>query len=157
MKLSIKKIGLILCLMLTGIWNSFAQYSIEYVYDASGNRISRTVITLKAPTTKSAKFSDSFAEEKQDEISPFEEIFGEQKISIYPNPTKGRLVIGISGGDPKEDFNLHLFDVNGRMVLRDQIKAAGEVPVNMHHLDAGIYILVLQNAQKKKTYKIVKE
>ena len=157
MKSSVKKIALTFCLLIVLTYSSFAQYNVEYTYDSSGNRISRTVITLNAPMTKSAAFADSFTEEKQKEILPFEEIFGEQKISIYPNPTKGRLVIGINGGNPEENFNLHLLDVNGRMVLRDQIKAVGEVPVNMLHLDAGIYILVLQNSQKKKTYKIIKE
>lgn len=76
-------------------------------------------------------------------------------IVVYPNPTKGDLSIQL--GDKSAHVEVKLYDASQREVMAKEINS-GEINMNVDHLDAGIYILMLNiEAKVIATYKIVIE
>ena len=72
---------------------------IAYDYDNAGNRIARKLVLLNDP---------NYAKKHVETPMPVEELLGERKITVYPNPTKGALAVEITGGDQKEQITLSL-------------------------------------------------
>lgn len=70
---------------------AFAQ-KISYAYDLAGNRISRTIILSAAPQKAPA----------EEQSEPFIEQFEQREIKIFPNPTKGILIVEVNGGNTEE-------------------------------------------------------
>ena len=79
-----------------------------------------------------------------------------ESISIYPNPTTGKLGItnyelGIT--------NIEVFDVYGRNVranLRVCLNTEAEATINISHLPAGIYFVKIKTETGIQTQKIIK-
>ncbi len=136
-------INLLLCSAVIG-----QTYVVRYTYDVSGNRIKRQIYEI---ILKNAKLAT------EDNKQPIEEAWGERKITIYPNPTQGKLKISITGGDNNVDYNYTLYNASGQKILLGQISHSGVHPIPMQRYRPGIYILVLRCEQDKKTYKIIKE
>jgi hypothetical protein len=134
-----------LLLVLLGVFSLPAQ-SIAYDYDAAGNRISRTVITIPPPQSGSTN-----------RINPFVENWGERKITIYPNPTKGSLKISITNGALMEAYEAKTFDSDGRLINTTHQTGNGEMVVDLNAQSPGVYILKLSSVTEEKTYKILKE
>jgi len=67
--------------------------TISYAYDNAGNRISRTILLSTSPQGVK-KAEDPVLVEYQ---------IGERKITVYPNPTKGKLAVEITGGNEKPE------------------------------------------------------
>ncbi|WP_169630215.1 S8 family serine peptidase [Flavobacterium humi] len=82
---------------------------------------------------------------------------GENEIAglkIYPNPTKG--ILNIDLGDTLEESvtTLSFHDIQGRQIFTKKINATtGEV--NIDYLQNGVYMLTVENGNKKATKKIV--
>lgn len=128
---------------------SISQNKIQYEYDAAGNRISRKYVisTFKKPPLQ--QFSDSVYTEQIPE---------EQHISIYPNPTKDILSVGISGVSEECTINLSLYDSQG--ALLQNITASPEespIKINMASYLANWYILKVSIKEKNKFFKIIKQ
>ena len=66
-------------------------------------------------------------------------------VSIYPNPTKGTLVIDFSGNTQQYD-QLQLFDMTGRLMKKVPVKFAGKMEMDISDLAKGVYILSAENA-----------
>lgn len=119
---------------------------VVFNYDASGNRISRTI---ELGGTKSGKIDD---------LDPeiFEEIVEETKFTIYPNPTDGLLQIDISNLDTETPSSIKIFDVQGRIVYENNTPGLTN-SVDMSERKPGVYILMLQVGDKTREWKIIKE
>lgn len=139
-----KRILLILATLLIGTF-AYSQ-TISYEYDNAGNRIKRLVIGLKSAQLATPE-----------DHEPITDTWGVRKIIVFPNPTKGDLKISITGGDPDDKYTYSIFDAGGKPVLKGRINTMGEYPFKLHRFGAGVYILVLQCNNDKKTYKIIKE
>ena len=90
----------LLFLMMWLVPDIFGQ-QVEYVYDAAGNRKQRKVIAMKSNSqgetmTKSA-VSDPDAGANANSnlaaVEKYEDMLGERKVTIYPNPTRGMIRI----------------------------------------------------------------
>ena len=150
---------LLLFLMLWLVPDVFGQtpQKVSYMYDAAGNRTLRTKIISM---TKS-----SFNEVGQDTGSTsatviaevrHEDLLGERKVMIYPNPTQGLLRIEYQGDSELKDARLLLYDRNGRL-LRQINKAELSQTLDLTLLPAGTYILQIIEATAKSEWKIVKD
>ena len=122
--------------------------SISYDYDAAGNRIARRVIPLGG--LRSAMAGDQ-------PVEPVKDSWGERKITVYPNPTKGALKIAVENGEDKALYESKAFDSNGRVVSTAHQKGNGEMVIDLKTQAPGVYILVLSTGTDEKTYKIVKQ
>jgi Secretion system C-terminal sorting domain len=131
--------------------------SIQYSYDASGNRVKRTIV----PLTKSARSTSSLADTvKTQELSKIEEQFNfeklaEGKIKIFPNPTKGALTIKLENIANLEGINLQLYNVKGALLQSGQVHSNISY-FNMQDYTPGTYILRVSRQEEKLEYKIVK-
>jgi len=123
-----------------------AQYTIEYVYDNSGNRTSRTIITLPAHSST-----------PNDTIPPAIGEIGERKVELFPNPTKGRLMVRISGGKDDETCLFTLFNTSGLQLYQYRKNGQGEQTIEMMQYNPDIYILVINVGKDRLSYKIIKE
>ncbi len=138
---------IIVCFFLTKLM--FAQITVSYTYDNSGNRISRKVVILKN-TTNDKTYTD---ESKSSEV---EDIFGKGKITIYPNPTKELLNIRLKDIDIEKEIILQLYDTNGKLLKTNKTKDT-KTTINLSNNAAGIYILKIISGNNKAEFSVVKK
>jgi len=130
-------------------------YSYEFDYNAAGNRISRTVITI------SAGISDSLASEevlKQEDLMSkilCENIFNEMSITIYPNPTKSELIFKINPVDSEIKGSISLFTMEGNLIFNTELHEINTI--NLTGQPPGNYLLHVNLNESKKIYKISKQ
>jgi len=126
-----------------------SQTKFEFTYDASGNRLTRKVITLKSATISIDSLKD-----KQAEI-PLDDQIGIQNIRIYPNPTKGMLRINLPNLNDQMAM-IRIYDSNGKQIVQ-KLTFASENEVDLSCYPSGNYIMVIHIKQDKKEWKIIKE
>lgn len=124
-----------------------AQTNFTFGYDASGNRLTRTI------TLKSASISKDSIEIKK-AISPLDDQIGPHQIRIYPNPTKGLLKIEIPNlGDISA--NLMIYSIGGALI--QQVRLEGEyADIDLSSQPTGIYLLRISIGDKTSVWKIIK-
>lgn len=123
--------------------------SISYSYDQAGNRITRRVINLPAAPSK-------VKSNVPDSVVVIEE-FSTFSIRIYPNPTRGALMIEMQELDDRgEGAKLLLYSNQGTLTQSLQAHN-GLNPVDMTALPVGWYILRIQGKEGWKEYKIIKQ
>lgn len=129
--------------------NTFSQSASKIVfdYDQAGNCISRKIIPLSSPQGVKQQPKDSVV---------IDDLLGEQKILIYPNPTKSTLKVEITGSEWKDDTSLILFNAQG-MMLYSAHAQQGINQVDLSAYPKSWYILCVQINDKRKEYKIIKE
>lgn len=135
-------IGLVLC-----------ANSIEYHYDAAGNRISRQVCLLRS----------AVIENQEDSISdpPILSHTAQGQIRIAPNPTHGLLHVSINtqgdGTDKtSKELRLLLYSAEGAL-LQDHKTLDREMSLNLFTYPPGHYILKVFLADTRIEFKIVKQ
>lgn len=147
-------IGLLLSLLVQGQTTP----PISFGYDADGNMTARYVATTPASSPVRSAVNDKNDMEKK-AVEPEEDIFsvtaGEQTINIYPNPTPGNIVLGVTGLDAKAKNFLRLYNVTGKLLLTVQIQS------ELTHLEikgpAGMYLLDIHLGENVSKWKIIKE
>ena len=147
-----KTLYLLACLLVAVLFSEIAygQTTYEFTYDASGNRLTRSVISLRSATIH----PDSL-HSKQTE-KPLDDKVGLQKTRIYPNPTQGLLRIDLPELSEQEAI-IRLHDSNGKLIIQ---QAAVELnnELNLTAYATGIYILTIQIGKNdRKEWKIIKE
>ncbi len=95
-------------------------YSYEFEYDASGNRTSRTVITI--PSKAPDSLANEEANQKEEALPNVlkEELFNGKSIVIYPNPTTGELILEITPFETGTTGTITLYSVNGSVLIIDK-------------------------------------
>lgn len=76
-------------------------------------------------------------------------------LSVFPNPTSGRLVASFS--DYYENVEVTLINSQGQTVkalVRNQVNSGSEIEMNLGSLAEGIYFLQLQSNDLKSVFKI---
>ena len=99
----------------------FAQM-VNYTYDAAGNRISRTlVVGLKSTGVEEVSFFNEETQEFSDEQEEnFSEQLGSLQVTLFPIPTKGELVVRLTGLEGIEEFalgTLEVYNLNGQLLI----------------------------------------
>lgn len=141
-----KKIFLLTFIMLAAL-NTNAQQKLSYVYDAAGNRISRTIVLGARSADATTSQTDSVF---------FEEMLAEKQIKIYPNPVEFELTISIDGYEPAMRGEYSLFTITGAMLLRNRISGTTTY-VDMSRYSKGTYILNIQLNGQPTSWKIIKQ
>lgn len=125
-----------------------AEAKVVYTYDNAGNRTSRmTTITLK-----NAKL-----DEEEPVVPPVEEPWGERKLTVFPNPTKGNLAVMVTGGSAEDAYTFTLHNMSGGKLLDGRFVGQGQQPVPMERLEPGTYILIVSRGKDRHTFKVIKE
>jgi len=155
MKALIRK-GYITLLFSIVILGAMAQ-SVEYYYDASGNRVTRTIVALKSAQVADSVVTDSTNTQNQDlpKKNGSEGIFGSTP-ELYPNPTKGLLLLSLPDYQFNSGDKLWLFDAKGALVKHIQILEP-ELEIDLSRQPQGSYFLQAIIAGKPYEWKIIKE
>jgi len=80
------------------------------------------------------------------------------EIKIYPNPhTGGALNLEAQGTPTEGALDMELYDLGGRMVLSEQlvVRPLATLRNDLDHLERGLYIMRLRNAQVDQSLKLV--
>ena len=116
-----------LALLLSPIFDNeiYAQRCLVFKYDNVGNRIKRLVD------------NNCFETKNREEV---QEIFINEEIEVYPNPTNG--CINIKLGDRLEEAEAccELYDVNGVLIIEKKLFNK-ETEVDIGDLPTGVYLL----------------
>jgi hypothetical protein len=139
------------------IINPIKSQSFSYSYDNAGNRIKRMVIVI--PNQSGASIFDpqtqSLSKAAQTDKKVNDELSGSE-ITIYPNPTRGEIVIRISPITPEMEGILEVYSLDGKLILAlSQFQEYNLV--DLTNVVPGNYILKLSIANKEKSYMIVKK
>ena len=106
--------------------------SISYSYDANGNRVTllNNGMNRSNPTDET-------------ERKPSSESLGQHRITIYPNPTDGRISVEITGAGSLEESAITVYGIMGNMVYNDsEIDVENEIDLTT--CPDGMYILVIK-------------
>ncbi|WP_159432690.1 S8 family serine peptidase [Mesonia phycicola] len=74
-------------------------------------------------------------------------------INIWPNPTNDLLNISTTSNINFEDYNINIYDLQGRIVVKNITTET----VDISNLNAGLYIINFSNGQNSIQKKIIKE
>jgi hypothetical protein len=145
--------------------NLFSQ-TIGFSYDASGNRVSRTLVvqqlqassdslpSINAKSLNSVENvkSSETADVKQDSIKSEN---GEITPRVYPNPTKGLIEINISNMPFNPTNEMRLYDITGsEMTMKRNFDSKSEIDLTQYK--NGIYILRIKINGKTFDWKVIK-
>ncbi|MCU0438228.1 MAG: Ig-like domain-containing protein [Raineya sp.] len=71
-----------------------------------------------------------------------------QNFTLYPNPTKDKIIVGFEGITVTENYQIYIYDQLGRMCKEATLQSGNQgVVVNVENLADGMYVLKLQNSQ----------
>ena len=136
---------------------SAQDYKVSYGYDASGGRTSRKIKEITLSQSRSV-----FEAEQpiQDDNVVSSEEMEVNEVKIYPNPTKGSLVIDLTGSafDIQEATapEIVLYDASGRQ-LQSQRTEVSSFQLDLSSYPPGWYILIIREGAERREYKIIKE
>lgn len=142
------KNALIIFLLTAGSSAVKAQ-NVGYTYDAAGNRIKREIVMSRqqAPT-RSANASE--------EEESYSEMLAKKKITIFPNPTSGRLKVEVLGLGDEDKCQLRLFNSAGAQIISEQT-ATATTTLDISSRPNGIYILCISINGEDTSWKIIKK
>ena len=138
------------------------QQQVEYRYDAAGNRTQRVIKMPSldprsqndAPQTRSViEEYETLAAQKPPQ---YEDMLGERKVIIYPNPTSGIIRIEFQGYSGMSDARLFLYNMQGKLILQENNVERSAI-LDLTPFPAGIYILHLVAGIERIEWKIIKE
>lgn len=73
---------------------------------------------------------------------------------IYPNPTNR--FIFIDAVDSDTAVNVHLYDINGKLLKSKNATMDTQIQFDMNHLDNGVYFIRIQDEERLVTKRIIK-
>ena len=118
---------------------------VVYTYDASGNMIQ---------SQRQIRLRDAGNGSDQDTV-PMCETLSFHNITIYPNPTKGRFSVEITGTEIPENSSITLHNLQGGIIY------SNNAPDQLNEIDLtpqpdGLYILTIKIDSETSTWKVIK-
>lgn len=147
--MDIKRIFIALLLIIMSSSAIAQKFNATYTYDATGNRITATIIFLssKDAETKSVK-----------DITINEEL--SISLNIYPNPTKGVVLLEIVNATSEQLNNegnfIKIWDIQGKQII-DISRVEISNTIDLSIFSNGIYLINLQLAGKPNYLKVIKD
>jgi len=139
--------------------------TVNYEYDESGNRISRTITVtfmMQSEYKKPADTNNTIAADingllNADKLKSTKPAIAEGDIKVFPNPVKDKLNVQFNGTATSEGCSLQLYDGAGKLFYKDgSMQMLTEV--NMQQAKAGMYYLVMVCKDGKRLYwKVAKQ
>lgn len=142
------------------VFASHAQ-TINFTYDDSGSRKTRTIVELRSSFLSLDSLEDKSVDSKGGD-NIFEEPIVDNSLKglsvvIYPNPTKGHLKVKVSGNMPEKKYKLTLYNMKGKLLLKHSKNLSNESLLDLSEFPNAIYLLELSIDKMQQVYKIIKE
>ncbi len=132
--------------------NSISQTT--YQYDENGNRTAR-IIDLGKNLETTANFNDSLQGEPE-LPKPLLETLGKATVNIYPNPTKGLLILESQGFAMDALPEYEVYTLSGSLLLRVEA-IENRQQIDLCNEPAGIYLLRIKSGTLQREWKIIKQ
>lgn len=146
----LKSIVLIVCAIIFP--NCLAQnVTVHYIYDESGNRINRTLVTAKAEQDGRCVSDDEFAENQSFIFNNTDD----NGISVYPNPTDDKFTVALLESIGKV-YHITLYNMMGLLVEEHDVMASSNFVFDLTGKSSGTYLLNIVSDGKSRTWKVVK-
>ena len=143
-----KKYIYMLIMLLFAVSYDVAAQNIAFGYDADGNMESRYVVPLKT----APRYVKEGEEAEKEIVST--ELAG-QKITVYPNPTKGEICVEIQPLKQEEENFMQIFDLSGQLL--ETRKIVSEHTYIEISGNPGVYLLNIHLGKNISKWKIVKQ
>ncbi len=137
----------------------FAQTTVNYTYDASGNRITRRIITVYKMAIAKSTPNDSIPTitDAIKSLTTADGTISEGDIKVFPNPVQEKLNVQFNGTATSEGCSLQLYDGVGKLFYKESTMQ-NLTEVDMQQAKTGMYYLVVVCKDGKRLYwKVVKE
>jgi hypothetical protein len=137
-------------LLITAI-NAYSQ--VYFTYDDAGNRTTRSIHLVKATSAINEQDSLTYSHMHKDSVlyTDFD-----QKIKIYPNPTKGQLKVELKGFDLTQKSGIYVYNPTGILILQKTPAHESDV-IDLSNYSIGIYVMRIIISDKVSEWKIIKE
>jgi hypothetical protein len=136
--------------------NIFAQTSIKYTYDDSGNRTEKALYIGGEKKSESSSDHSESIKSPEEEEQKVEETLAETNITFYPNPTEGRLKVQIENAPEGEVIRLYVHDINGRAILN--MSHLIEVnDIDLTSQPPGTYFMTIIIGNQRTKWKVIKQ
>jgi len=133
-------------------YSTVVSQTICFNYDENGNRIRREicitdVIEVKSTDSILKQLTQKLSLQENDEL-----LAGE--ISVFPNPTDGKLNISYNGSFPTECTEVFLYSISGQEVIENNF-CGKEKSYDLSYLSPGTYMLLIKSGGRKTKWKII--
>jgi hypothetical protein len=133
-------------------YSTVVSQTICFNYDENGNRIRREicitdVIEVKSTDSILKQLTQKLSLQENDEL-----LAGE--ISVFPNPTDGKLNISYNGSFPTECTEVFLYSISGQEVMENNF-CGKEKSYDLSYLSPGTYMLLIKSGGRKTKWKII--
>ncbi|MBS1646422.1 MAG: T9SS type A sorting domain-containing protein [Bacteroidetes bacterium] len=143
-----KKIILTLALMVF-VAKSYSQNTIEYVYDANGNRTERRLYVCPSCPIGQRKVAPTAKDDSTQTLAM------QHGINVFPNPTQDKVMLTISNLQDEEPTQVFVTDETGT-VLYTSKNVQSQNEINMANYTSGTYFIRIVIGKKVLTYKVIK-
>lgn len=139
------------------VWAIFASnclaqnVTVHYIYDESGNRINRTVVTAKADQNGRCVADNESAENQSLVLNNTDD----NGISVYPNPTDDKFTVVLSEPTGKV-YHITLYNMMGLLVEEHDVMASSNFVFDLTGKSSGTYLLNIVADGISRTWKVVK-
>ncbi len=156
-----KKIIIIGLMLLAGLVAKSQTPHFVYTYDNNGNRIKREfipfrIVPVRTDSTANTTDSANVATTNQAAQQQYEAMLGEQKITVFPNPTKGELRIDITNFAVGSKGLVFVTDMQERVIYKNENINSSNI-LNLSLVTKGNYILKISLNNISKEWVIIKE
>ncbi|QQS50742.1 MAG: T9SS type A sorting domain-containing protein [Bacteroidota bacterium] len=136
-------------LILNELYAITQQKSVDYTYDLSGNRIARRVNFSAENGVLYLKSDDEFEEFL---------VEGEVQVLVYPNPTKGLLILELQNLDVNEyvPVMINIFNNEGKTMISESFKS-NRIEMDLSDFSVGLYFIDINFGNKRQLLKVIKE
>jgi hypothetical protein len=144
------------CLTLLLNLNVSAAQCIQYSYDAAGNRTLRKAVTQEFTQARTKTHGETMQDETAAQSGTLEASKPTPRITVYPNPTHGLLVVNIVSSNPSAEVQVHLYSISG-VLVQQWVITSGNSTLDISALMTGIYIMrVAQRDEQSESWRIIK-
>ena len=146
---------MLMALMLSVTPNATLAQTVTYAYDASGNRITRTIVLSGNKTLEVGEDNEVLVENPFDDSDFFEDVVSEQRFRIYPNPTHGLLKIDFQNISNNDRIRIEVYDLRGS-VIKTIPQAQITNTIDLSSEPNGVYLFLIMYGTEHKSWKIIK-
>ena len=143
---------------------------VKYTYDDSGNRTHRTIVLQQPPQSSPSSKGSPPVEDapktrasipEMDDYARYEEqryedMLGERKVTIYPNPTRGMIQIEFEGYGEMRGSRLLLYNMQGNLMMQVN-NVESYTTLDLTPYPAGMYILILTEGSARSEWRVIKQ
>ena len=136
-------------LALMAVAPCIAQTDVYFGYDQNGNRTSCSFMFRKVQE------NGRNVEAESPNLSVVSDAFGAMEVRMFPNPTKGRFSVALSGDESRSHIQAVLTNPSGAILMEKTLESDLE-EFDLTDQAAGFYFLKLTVGEECHVWKVVK-